>query len=61
MATEPNSAPDQIRAQVEALLAQLPDAATALSSATPDLDEVALRLEEAHEALVVALELVEKS
>ena len=53
--------PDQIRAQVAALLADLPDPAVEgadLSDA--EIDVVAARLEEAHELLVRALESVEK-
>jgi hypothetical protein len=47
--------PHRIRAQIDALLAELPDIASDV-----DLDEVAQRLDEAHEALVHALESVEK-
>jgi uncharacterized membrane protein len=42
---------DQIRTRIEALLAGLPDDA--------DVDELARRLEEAHDVLVQALESVE--
>ncbi|MGH3676345.1 MAG: hypothetical protein ACRDU5_11525 [Mycobacterium sp.] len=51
--------PDQIRAQIAALLAQLPDTDSA-DSAEADIDAIAARLEEAHELLVNALESVEK-
>lgn len=51
--------PDQIRGQVSALLAELPDIAP--DGVTDiDLDEVARRLEAAHNVLVQALESVEK-
>jgi hypothetical protein len=50
--------PDQIRAQVDALLAELPDVAD--PGAEPDLDDLARRLDEAHDVLVRALESVEK-
>jgi hypothetical protein len=48
--------PDQIRAQITALLAVLPDA----DSADVEIEDVAARLEEAHDLLVQALESVEK-
>ncbi|WP_293057880.1 hypothetical protein [Mycobacterium sp.] len=47
--------PDQIRAQIEALLAELPDPADA------DIDEIARRLWQAHDLLVRALESAEPS
>jgi hypothetical protein len=56
--------PEQIRNQVAALLAELPDIAT--ESTDPDgvddvnIDDVARRLEQAHDVLVQALESVEK-
>lgn len=53
--------PDHLRAQVAALLADLPDPSVAgaeLSEA--DIDLLAARLEEAHNLLVDALEAVEK-
>ncbi|WP_197381430.1 hypothetical protein [Mycolicibacterium mengxianglii] len=52
---------DQIRAQVDTLLEQLPDI-TPDSSGRVDIDieDVARRLEEAHDVLVQALESVEK-
>ncbi|MDP9168487.1 MAG: hypothetical protein M3O32_20840 [Actinomycetota bacterium] len=51
--------PDQIRAQVAALLAGLPDP-TAEDAAHVDVDTIASRLEEAHDVLVRALESVER-
>jgi hypothetical protein len=56
--------PQQIRNQVAALLAELPDIAP--ESADPggvddvNIDDVARRLEQAHDVLVQALESVEK-
>jgi hypothetical protein len=57
--------PDQIRAEINALLAQLPDPAdmTAESADRPslaDLEEMARRLSEAHDVLLRALESAEK-
>jgi hypothetical protein len=53
--------PDQIRAQLAKLLADLPDpAAEDADLADADIDAIAARLEEAHELLVRALESVEK-
>ncbi|MEU0499147.1 hypothetical protein [Mycobacterium sp. NPDC006124] len=51
--------PDQIRARVEALLAELPDPA-ADDSEHVDVEGIAARLEEAHDLLVRALESVER-
>ncbi len=51
--------PDQLRAAVDSLLAELPDV-DAADSADADIDELARRLEQAHELLVAALESVEK-
>jgi hypothetical protein len=48
--------PDQIRAQVAALLADIPEA----DGADSDVEIVAARLEEAHDVLVRALESVER-
>jgi hypothetical protein len=60
MSTEP----DQIRSQVAALLAELPDIAPESVGAGHlddiDIDDVARRLEQAHDVLVQALESVEK-
>ncbi|MCW2651429.1 MAG: hypothetical protein QOE41_2114 [Mycobacterium sp.] len=50
--------PAQIRADVEALLSELPDIAAA--DAALDIDAIATRLEAAHDVLVRALESVEK-
>lgn len=56
--------PHQIRAQVDAVLADLPDFDPQDPEAPPqpaaDIDAVATRLEEAHQILVDALESVEK-
>jgi hypothetical protein len=56
--------PDQIRAEIDALVAQLPDPA---SSKNPEdgpslveLEEIARRLSEAHDVLLAALESAEK-
>ena len=56
MSTEP----EQIRAQIDALLADLPDTSAAGGPGGMDIDEVARRLDEAHDVLVQALESVEK-
>lgn len=53
-----NTDPEQIRAQVDALLAELPDAEA--EGADVDIDAIGRRLEEAHQVLVRALESVEK-
>ena len=55
MSTEP----DEIRARIAALLAELPDM-EGPGSAEVDIDSIAARLEEAHDLLVQALESVEK-
>jgi hypothetical protein len=47
--------PEAIRAQIDAVLAELPDAADA------DLEQLAHRLSEAHDMLVQALESAEKA
>lgn len=56
--------PDQIRAQIAELLADLPDPAQEGSGfnelADSEIDVIAARLEEAHDLLVRALESVEK-
>ena len=56
--------PDQIRAQIAELLADLPDPAQEgsdlASLADSEIDVIAARLEEAHDLLVRALESVEK-
>lgn len=56
-----NTNPDQIRAQIDELLAELPDAddhENGLDEAK--LEEIARRLSEAHDMLVRALESAEK-
>lgn len=57
-----NTDPQHIRAQVDAVLAELPriDPEAADPAETPDIDAVGRRLEEAHQILVDALESVEK-
>jgi hypothetical protein len=53
--------PEQIRAQIDALLAELPDPADAENApAEADLEEMARRLSQAHDMLVQALESAEK-
>jgi hypothetical protein len=53
--------PDQIRAQIAELLADVPDPAQeGVDLADSDIDTIAARLEEAHDLLVRALESVEK-
>ena len=53
--------PERIRAEIAALLAELPDiTAEGTDLAALDIDAVAARLEEAHDVLVRALESVEK-
>ena len=53
--------PDQVRAQINALLAALPDGAEGENEiAEGDLDEIARRLFEAHDVLVRALESAER-
>lgn len=56
--------PDQIRARIAELLADLPDPAQEGSGfenlADADVEVIAARLEEAHDLLVQALESVEK-
>ena len=59
--TDMSTDPDQIRAQIVALLADLPDPAQeGVVLADSDIDLIAARLEEAHDLLVRALESVEK-
>ena len=58
MSTEP----EDIRARIDALLAELPDPANAEKMPTEaDLEELARRLSEAHDMLVQALESAEKA
>ena len=57
--------PDQIRAEINALLAQLPDVAdveygSENGPSLADLEEMARRLSEAHDVLLRALESAEK-
>jgi hypothetical protein len=53
--------PDQIRAQIDAALAELPSIGAEITElADVDIDDMARRLEEAHDVLVHALESVEK-
>lgn len=53
--------PDQIRAEIESLMAQLPDAADAAAGAPlEELEDIARRLSEAHDVLLKALESAEK-
>ena len=59
MNTDMSTEPDEIRARIAALLAELPDI-EGPGSADVDIDSVASRLEEAHDLLVHALESVEK-
>ena len=64
MNTEMSTDPDQIRAQISELLADVPDPAQEGSAfdepAESDIDTIAACLEEAHDLLVRALESVEK-
>jgi hypothetical protein len=56
-----NTDPDQIRARIEALLAELPEHADAENvPAEADLEEIARQLSEAHDMLVQALESAER-
>jgi hypothetical protein len=53
--------PDEIRARIDAVLAELPDPASVENApAEADLEEIARRLSEAHDMLVQALESAEK-
>ena len=53
--------PDQIRAEIEELLAQLPDTADADDGPSlEELEAIARRLSEAHDVLMRALESAEK-
>jgi len=53
--------PDEIRAQIDAVLAELPDPTDVENMpAEADLEEIARRLSEAHDMLVRALESAEK-
>jgi hypothetical protein len=53
--------PDEIRARIDAVLAELPDPADVENApAEAHLEEIARRLSEAHDMLVQALESAEK-
>ncbi|EUA09923.1 hypothetical protein I546_4021 [Mycobacterium kansasii 732] len=53
--------PDQIRSEIEALVAQLPDVADAENGPSlAELEDIARRLSEAHDVLLRALESAEK-
>jgi len=56
--------PDQIRAEIDALVAQLPDPAASQNledgPSVAELEEIARRLSEAHDVLLAALESAEK-
>jgi hypothetical protein len=56
--------PEQIRAEIDALLARLPDPGSPESPGTDpsltELQEIARRLSEAHDVLLAALESAEK-
>ncbi len=53
--------PDEIRARIDAVLAELPDPAEVENMPVEaDLEEIARRLSEAHDMLVQALESAEK-
>ena len=53
--------PDEIRARIDAVLAELPDLADAENMpAEADLEEIARQLSEAHDMLVQALESAER-
>ncbi|WP_421845346.1 hypothetical protein [Mycobacterium sp.] len=53
--------PDQIRAEIEAVVAQLPEIAAAEDGpGLAELEDIARRLSEAHDVLVKALESAEK-
>jgi hypothetical protein len=55
------SEPDEIRARINAVLAELPDLADVENGpAEADIEEIARRLSEAHDMLVQALESAEK-
>ncbi|MDT5254914.1 MAG: hypothetical protein QOE48_1423 [Mycobacterium sp.] len=56
-----NTDPDEIRARIDAILAQLPDPGNVEKMlAEADLEEMARQLSEAHDLLVQALESAEK-
>jgi len=56
-----NTDPDEIRARIDAVLAELPDPADVENGpAEADLEELARQLSDAHDMLVQALESAEK-
>jgi hypothetical protein len=56
-----NVDPEQLRAEIDALVAQLPDTADAEHNLSlAELEEIARRLSEAHDVLLQALESAEK-
>ncbi len=56
-----NIDPDQLRAEIDALLAQLPEVADAETvPSLTELEAIARRLSEAHDVLLQALESAEK-
>lgn len=52
--------PDQIRAEIESLLAQLPDGDAVTEQSLDELENIARRLSDAHDVLLRALESAEK-
>jgi hypothetical protein len=52
--------PDQIRAEIDALVAQLPEPDAEHDLTLAELEEIARRLSEAHDVLLRALESAEK-
>jgi hypothetical protein len=52
--------PDQIRAEIDALVAQLPEPDAEHNLSLAELEEIARRLSEAHDVLLRALESAEK-
>ncbi|MBW0011986.1 hypothetical protein [Mycobacterium sp.] len=52
--------PDQLRAEIDALAAQLPEPGTEHDLSLAELEEIARRLSEAHDVLLRALESAEK-
>ncbi|ACC40949.1 MULTISPECIES: hypothetical protein [Mycobacterium] len=53
--------PDQIRTEIESLLAQLPEVADGANGPSlAELEDIARRLSEAHDVLLQALESAEK-
>lgn len=55
-----NTDPQQIRAEVDAMLSELPRLEPDAETGDIDIDAVGSRLEHAHQILVTALESVEK-